>query len=121
MDDQRLENMIGNLLRAGVLLAAAVVFAGGAFYLAQHYADHVNYRNFVAGTGSVSTLPGIFHSALHFQSEGWIQLGLLLLIATPVARVALAVVGFAMERDRLYVVVSLIVLAILVVSLLRAA
>ena len=72
MDDQRLEDMIGNLLRAGVLLAAAVVFAGGAFYLAQHYADRVNYRNFVAGTDSVSTLPGILHSAMQFQSEGWI-------------------------------------------------
>ena len=120
MDDQRLENMVGNLLRVGVLLAAAVVSAGGAFYLVQHHADSVSYRTFVPGADGVRTLSGIFHLALHFESVGWIQLGLLLLIATPVARVALAVVGFAMERDRLYVVVSVIVLAILVASLLRA-
>ena len=59
-------------------------------------------------------------SAAHLNSEGLMQLGLLLLIATPVARVVMAVVGFALERDRLYVVVSLIVLAILLASLTRA-
>ncbi len=47
-----------------------------------------------------------------------IQLGLLLLIATPIARVAFSVVGFAIERDRMYVVFTLIVLAILLYSLL---
>jgi uncharacterized membrane protein len=43
---------------------------------------------------------------------------LLLLIATPVARVMFAVVGFAMERDPLYVLLTLIVLAVLLYSLL---
>jgi len=47
-----------------------------------------------------------------------IQLGLLLLIATPVARVAFSVVAFAMQRDRLYVAVALIVLAVLMYSLM---
>jgi uncharacterized membrane protein len=120
MDDHRLEIIIGNLLRAGVLLAAAVVFAGGALYLAQHHGQPVNYRTFVAGGPDTRTLAGILRSAMHLHSEGIIQFGLLLLIATPVARVALAVVGFALERDRLYALVSLIVLAILAFSLMHA-
>jgi uncharacterized membrane protein len=120
MDDRRLEIIIGNLLRAGVLLAAAVVFLGGALYLVQHHADRTGYRRFSAGGPAIQSVAGILHSAAHLQSEGLIQLGLLLLIATPVARVALAVVGFALERDRLYAVVSLIVLAILAFSLLHA-
>jgi len=120
MDDRRIETIIGNLLRTGVLLAAFVVSAGGFFYLLHHHADPVSYKTFVPGANSVSTLPGIVHSALHFESVGWIQFGLLLLIATPVARVCFAVIGFALERDRLYTVISLIVLAILVASLLRA-
>ena len=62
----------------------------------------------------------IAESAAHFQSEGLIQFGLLLLIATPVARVIFAVVGFYMEHDYMYAIVSLIVLAILVFSLLHA-
>ncbi len=120
MDDRRLEIIIGNLLRAGVLLAAAVVLAGGALYIAQHQNQPVNYRTFAAGGADTRTLGGITHAALHLESEGLIQFGLLLLIATPIARVALAVVGFALERDRLYALISLIVLAILAFSLMHA-
>jgi uncharacterized membrane protein len=121
MDDRRLEIMIGNLLRFGVLLAAAIVFAGGALYLVQHHSDILNYRTFALESQSLRTLSGIVRSAVHLQSEGLIQFGLLLLIATPVARVAMAVVGFHLERDRLYEVVSLIVLAVLTFSLLHAS
>ena len=120
MNDQRLENMIGNLLRTGVLLAAAVVLAGGVLYLAQHRHDPIHYRTFVAGPRNLRTVAGIVRTAAQLNSEGIIQLGLLLLIATPVARVAMAVAGFGLERDRLYVVVSLIVLGVLLVSLVHA-
>lgn len=121
MNDQQLEIIIGNLLRTGVLLAAAVVLAGAGLYIFQNAHDHVNYRTFVAGPESIRTVPAITHSAVHLSSNGLMQFGLLLLIATPVARVVLAVVGFAMERDYLYVVVSLIVLTILLASLTRAS
>jgi len=120
MDDRHLENILGNLLRAGVLLAAAIVFAGGVLYLVQHSSDAVAYRTFAAGGPDVRTLSGIVRSAAHLNSEGLIQLGLLLLIATPVARVVMAVAGFYLERDHLYVVVSLIVLAVLTFSLMHA-
>jgi uncharacterized membrane protein len=120
MDDRRLETIIGNLLRAGVLLSAATVFAGGVLYLLRHYAEPVSYRQFVAGGSLMQSFGGVLHSAAHFNSEALIQIGLLLLIATPVARVALAAIGFALEKDRLYAVVSLIVLAILVFSMMRA-
>lgn len=48
------------------------------------------------------------------------QLGLLVLIATPVVRVGFSVVGFALERDRLYVAITFAVLAVLLGSLLLA-
>jgi uncharacterized membrane protein len=120
MDDRRLETMIGELLRAGVVLAAAITFLGGILYLKDHGSQTVSYRTFVAGGASVRSLAGIVKSAAELQSEALIQLGLLLLIATPVARVALAAVGFFLERDRTYTIVSLIVLLILIFSLLRA-
>jgi uncharacterized membrane protein len=121
MDDKRLETMIGELLRSGVILAAGVVLLGGALYLTGHSHDPVSYKTFNPGGSDVRSLAGIVKSAAHLQSEGLIQLGLLLLIATPVARVAVAVAGFALERDRLYTIVSLIVLVILVLSLLHAS
>ena len=120
MNDRRLETIIGRLLRAGVTLAAAVVFAGGVLYLVRSHAQKVDYHVFVAGGENLRTYPGIVKSALKLNSDGLIECGLLLLIATPVARVALALVGFALERDRLYTVVSLIVLVVLALSLIRA-
>ena len=120
MNDTRLEGIIGNLLRTGVLLAAAVVLAGGIGYLVHHHQDHVQYRVFAPGGQDMRTVAGIAQSAVHFDSRGIIQLGLLLLIATPVARVIMAIAGFALEGDRLYVVVSSIVLAVLLFSLMHA-
>jgi uncharacterized membrane protein len=63
------------------------------------------------------TFSGILADATAFRGRGIIQLGLLLLIATPVARVAFSVVAFALERERLYVIVTLAVLAVLLFSL----
>ena len=120
MDDRRLETIIGKLLRAGVLLAAATVFAGGVLYLVRHHADRINYRTFIAGVPNTRSVTGIVRSAEEGNSEAIIQLGLLLLILTPVARVGIAVVGFLLERDRLYAVVSLVVLLILAFSLIHA-
>ncbi|HEX4032468.1 MAG TPA: DUF1634 domain-containing protein [Terracidiphilus sp.] len=120
MDDKRLESIIGQLLRAGVLLSAAIVTVGGILYLVRFHAVPANFHSFVVGGADIRTVPGILRSAAQLNSEGLMQAGLVLLILTPVARVALAVVGFAMERDRLYTVVSLIVLAILAFSLTHA-
>jgi uncharacterized membrane protein len=120
MNDRRLETIIGRLLQTGVLIAAATVFAGGILYLANGHESRVDFRTFNPGGPELRTFGGIIHSAASFNSLGLMQLGLLLLIATPIARVAMAVIGFALERDRLYTVVSLIVLAILTFSLIHA-
>lgn len=120
MDDKRLEIIIGNLLRAGVLLSAAIVFIGGALYLAQDDGKAVSYKTFAAGGPDTRTLSGIVESAARLNPTGLIALGLVLLIATPIARVVFAIIGFSLERDRLYAVVSLIVLAVLLFSLMHA-
>ena len=120
MDDRRLETIIARLLQTGVLLAAAVVTIGALAYLVKHHADRVDYRSFISAGPDTRTFSGIVRSAAHLDSLGIIQIGLLILIATPVARVALAMAGFALERDRLYTVVSIIVLLILLASLLHA-
>jgi uncharacterized membrane protein len=118
MDDVRLENFIGNLLRAGVLLAAFVVLSGGILYLLQYHAATLHYGHFTLESTTLRSLPGISHLALHGNSLGIMQFGLVLLIATPVARVALAIAGFYLEHDRLYVFISLIVFAVLLYSLI---
>jgi uncharacterized membrane protein len=116
--DRRLELILGNLLRTGVLLSAAVVLAGAGIYLARHAHEPANYRVFRGEPTDFRTIPGVVNSVMHGRGRGLIQLGLLLLIATPIARVSFSVVGFALERDRMYVIFTLIVLAILLFSLL---
>ena len=120
-NDQRIELMIGNLLRAGVLLSAAVVILGGIIYLARHGHATADYRTFQGELSPLRSLTGIFHGALHLGARAIIQLGLLLLIATPIARVIFSAIAFARERDYLYVVFTLAVLAILTYSLLGAS
>jgi|SRR5271165_4098916 len=120
MDDRRLEIIIGNLLRTGVLLAGGVVTLGGIWYLAQYHSARADFHAFTTESANLRSMQGIVRAAAHLNASGLIQFGLLLLIATPVARVVFAVIGFALERDRLYVVISSIVLAILIFSLLHA-
>lgn len=115
--DQQLEQIVSALLRTGVLLAGAVVIVGGALFLLRHGHEHVAYGKF-AGALEIYRRPSlIFDGVLEGRARSVIQLGLLLLIATPVARVVLCLVGFAMERDRTYVVISSIVLAVLLLGL----
>lgn len=119
--DYRMEQIIGNLLRVGVVLAAAVVFVGGVMYLVQHGSAAPDYYTFHAVPDNLRSLPGIMHEAMALQSRGIIQFGLLLLVLTPVSRVAFSAIGFLEERDRMYVIITLIVLSVLLFSLLRAA
>jgi uncharacterized membrane protein len=118
MTDQRMEKIVAILLRTGVMIAAAVVLAGGVGYLIQHAHEQPAYHTFHGEPEKFRTLPGIAAAAAHFDWQGVIQFGLLLLIATPIARVAFALVAFAMEKDRVYMIVTTIVLLVLLYSLI---
>jgi uncharacterized membrane protein len=115
--DKAVELAIGNLLRAGVLLAVAVGLVGEAVMLAHRGLAHPNYTVFLGEPPNLRTFRGILASVFSLQGRGIIQLGLLILIATPVARVAFSVIAFAVEHDRLYVFITLIVLGVLIFSL----
>lgn len=115
--DQRVEDIVASLLRAGVLLAAGVVAFGGVIFLLRHGRTIPQYGRFVGEPFQLRTVSGILRGSASFHGRNIIQLGLLLLIATPIARVAFSVAAFALERDRLYVLITLIVLAVLLFSL----
>jgi uncharacterized membrane protein len=115
--DQQIEEIIGNLLRTGVLVAATVVLIGAAVYFSRNAHARVDYRVFRGEPTDLSTVPGIIQAAKAGSGRGIIQLGLLLLILTPITRVAFSAVAFAIEGDWLYVGITLLVLAILMFSL----
>jgi uncharacterized membrane protein len=118
--ERRMEQFLGTLLRTGVSLSAVLVLIGGAIYLIRHGGAPMELRLFHGEPAELRTVEGIFEAALRLSGRGIIQLGLLFLIATPVARVLFSVIGFARERDWTYVVLTLIVLCVLLYSLLFA-
>lgn len=114
----RFERFLGNLLRTGVLLAAAVVFGGAIVYLIRHGEEPTNYRVFHGQPAELRQPWGIVQSASQLSGRGLIQLGVLLLIATPVTRVAMSVLGFVRQRDWVYVTFTLIVFGALLYGLI---
>jgi uncharacterized membrane protein len=116
--DEKVELTVGRLLQIGVGFAALVVFIGAIVFLFRHGAAPVDYREFHGEPADLRTFWGITSDAIDFRGRGIIQLGLLLLIATPVARVVFTVIAFLRERDWTYLVVTLIVLGILLYGLL---
>jgi uncharacterized membrane protein len=120
LSEKRFESLIGTILRSGVILAAIVVLAGGTLYLAKYGNLKPDYRIFRGEPTDLQSVSGIFHDALRHHSRGLIQVGLLILISTPIARVAFCVAAFLAERDWLYVLTTLIVLGILLYSLASA-
>ncbi len=111
--DLRIEIIVGGLLRAGVILSCALVAGGGIGYLLQYGEQAPAFRNFQAVPENVRTVAGVVSAAWAIDARAWIQLGLLVLIATPVARVLFSAFAFGAQGDRTYVAFTLIVLAIL--------
>lgn len=119
--DLRIEVIIGSLLRTGVLLAAGVVLIGGVLYLRRHGHETVNYTTFHGEPEALKSIPKVVEGIESNQARAIIQFGLLLLIATPIARVLFSAFAFALEKDYMYVVITLIVLVVLLYSLLGSA
>jgi uncharacterized membrane protein len=90
---------------------------GDVWYLARFGMMVPNYRVFHGAPEGLRSVAGIRKGVAALDPRSVIQLGLLLVIATPIARVALSVFAFAAQRDRTYAAITLIVLAVLVGSL----
>jgi uncharacterized membrane protein len=113
--DLKMELAISRMLRAGVSAAAVVVFIGGLLYVLQAHGVAPDYRNFHGIPSPADRIPPLL-VAHHLDSRNIIRLGILLLIATPIMRVAYCVYSFAAQKDKIYVVVSSIVLTVLLYS-----
>jgi uncharacterized membrane protein len=117
LNEEQLDRTIGVVLRVGVMTAASVVLGGGVWYLARFGMEIPDYRAFHGEPQDLRSVAGVWKGVMAIQPRSVIQLGLLLLVATPIARVGLSVFAFAAQRDRTYVAITLIVLAVLVGSL----
>jgi uncharacterized membrane protein len=115
--DQRIEVIIGNLLRLGVIVASVTVFTGGVFFMIGHGLDTPHFQLFRGEASKLRSIESVLTEMRTLRSRAVMQLGILLLILTPVARVAFSIFAFHKEKDNLYVLISSIVLAFLLFSL----
>ncbi|MEH1846524.1 MAG: DUF1634 domain-containing protein [Nostoc sp.] len=115
--EHQVEQFIGNLLRFGVLFATSVVVVGGVLYLIHYGTSPANYQFFRGEPADFNSPQGVATAVLSGRRRGIIQFGLLLLIATPIARVIFSLFAFVRQRDLTYIIVTSIVLIELIYSL----
>ena len=122
-DPETMNAVIGRVLRYGVLLSAVVTVLGTAgLAMSKGSLDTSAFLNYNAGTiphdGIDVSLSGLLAGLASFSPFSWIELGVIFLIATPVSRVIISVFLFVAEDDRLYVVITAVVLTLLLFSML---
>ena len=108
---RKTELIISGVLRGGVLLSVAIILGGISWFYALTLTGHLPHPSFP------DTLPGVWHGVLALDPPAVIVVGLLVLLATPVMRVAVSIIAFALEEDRTYVIITTLVLAILLFSI----
>ena len=119
--DYDMESVMGTLLITGVIISAALVVFGGIIYLYQNGFSYPHFNTSRSDPSNLGWVKQIIKGVGNLDSLSIIQLGLLLLIATPVSRVIFSIIGFFFEKDYLYVIISLIVLIILAYSIFGLA
>lgn len=119
--DQSIERTVSVVLRTGVVISGLIVLLGGIYFLMRHSHESANYHVFRVQTYSGHYIADILRGVWSLQGRSIIQLGVLCLIATPIVRVMVSLIGFALERDRTYVLITSIVLAVLLYSLISGA
>jgi len=114
--DIKIEHILGNILRVGVIVSAVVVLFGAVLYLFRHGEEIPDYFSFVFNPFSVDNPIGLIREAFAFKSLSIMKLGILLLVGTPILRVIISVIAFIYEKDLMYVIFTLIVLVVLIYS-----
>lgn len=116
-ESKKMQLLISSTLRIGVITASTIALIGGIYYLICHGADTIpNYHKFHGEATNLTTLKGIFAGVYQKQAENCIQLGVIILLLTPISRIILSLFDFAIQRDWLYVVITAIVLAVIILN-----
>jgi uncharacterized membrane protein len=114
---ERMHQVIGRLLQVGVGLSAGLVVVGAVAYLFRHGSEVPKYSTFHLEPADIRGLKGIARDVEGLSSRALIQLGIVVLIATPVARVVFSIITFVRLKDWLYTVFTVIVFLFLTFSL----
>ena len=116
-ENKKMQLLISSTLRIGVIAACTIALISGIYYLISHGMDPMpDYSSFHGESADYTTLTGIFSGLWRFQAESWIQLGVIVLMLTPISRVILSLFDFAFQCDWLYVSITAFVLAVIIAN-----
>ncbi|KAA5537389.1 DUF1634 domain-containing protein [Taibaiella lutea] len=113
--DKDLQSFIGNLLRVGVLTAMTIVVIGIVLYMFQYGHETIHYSTFKAE--NAFKFADFYQRLMSGNSSAIMELGVIVLIVIPIARVLFTMIGFWLEKDRMYTIIAFIVLCIIAYSL----
>src|SRR5580693_1055942 len=116
--DADMQAIIGWILRIGVILSMGIVVIGGVLFVYRHGQSVPDYHVFKRIPYFIHNTEGIARGVFNLKGQAIIQAGIVLLIATPIIRVAFSAIGFIIEKDYLYTFITLLVLLIIVISML---
>ena len=116
--DRDIQKLIGQLLRWGVVTASIIVFTGGLVYLYRHGQERIpEYQKFAGKSAGYTTVTEIIKGIAKFKGKGIIQMGVIVLIATPILRIFFSLIGFVLEKDKLYIIITSFVFFVIMISL----
>jgi uncharacterized membrane protein len=118
--DKDMQIIIGWILRTGVAVSMFIVIIGGILFVYHYGYNAANFSSFKGVPFFLRDIGSVTRGILELRSEAIIQLGIILLIATPVIRVLFSAIGFFIEKDYLYMAMTLIVLSIILFSMLSS-
>lgn len=113
---RQMEMFIGRMLRVGVFTSCIIAVLGGVLYVVQYGGSSVDFSEFTAAM-AVESIGEVINGVLVLDAVSVIQLALLILLATPILRVVFSILAFMIERDYLYVFITLVVLIIIVFNI----
>lgn len=119
-NDEKMAGVISMLLISGLVASLLLVIAGAVIFISTNAHMTTNYKVFSGEPADLRAIDSVVKDAFRGDLRAIMQLGVVVLIGTPVARVAFSVITFAMEKDFKYVVFSSLVLAGLLYSLICA-
>ncbi|MFY1047599.1 DUF1634 domain-containing protein [Chryseobacterium sp. GP-SGM7] len=114
--DIDLNRSVGNLLRMGVILSVITSLIGFIKLFTEGFKMPRKYKLLDMGTSSEKVWGHFWETLCKGEGMAIIQLGILMLIFTPLMRIIFALIGYLKEKDYVYVIISSIVLAIMAVS-----
>ncbi|MEX6691287.1 DUF1634 domain-containing protein [Danxiaibacter flavus] len=117
-EQKDVEKLIGRLLRTGVVLASIVAFIGGIFYLYIYGKGQPQYHEFIGAAEPMRHMKGILQGVAQTDGAAIIQLGVVILISTPIVRVAFSALAFFIEKDYKYVLITFIVFCVIMFSMI---